>query len=175
MITILAYVALVLMLRVSGNRTLSKMNAFDLIVTITLGSCLSAIALNKNVPLFDGGLVFFLLIFLQFVITWLSARSTKVKKLVTGDPALLVYKGKMLHNILKQQRISEEEIYLAARKNGFSSISNIYVIVIGTNGTFSVIGSSDIPGATSLKEVKGFSPSASYMRLLLIVRANFLF
>lgn len=68
-ITILAYVALVLMLRVSGNRTLSKMNAFDLIVTITLGSCLSAIALNKNVPLFDGGLVFFLLIFLQFVIT----------------------------------------------------------------------------------------------------------
>lgn len=58
-ITILAYVLLILLLRVSGKRTLSKMNAFDFIVTIALGSTLATVMLNKNVALIDGVLAFF--------------------------------------------------------------------------------------------------------------------
>ena len=53
-ITILAYVVLVFLLRSSGKRTLSKMNAFDFIVTVALGSTLATVMLNKNVALADG-------------------------------------------------------------------------------------------------------------------------
>lgn len=49
-LTTLGYAAMVLILRISGKRTLSKMNAFDFIVTIALGSCLATVALNKNDP-----------------------------------------------------------------------------------------------------------------------------
>lgn len=58
-ITILAYVLLIFLLRVSGKRTLSKMNAFDFIVTIALGSTLATVMLNKNVAFADGILAFF--------------------------------------------------------------------------------------------------------------------
>ncbi len=58
-ITISAYLILIFFLRVSGKRTLSKMNAFDFIITIALGSCLATVALNKEVALADGALVFF--------------------------------------------------------------------------------------------------------------------
>jgi uncharacterized membrane protein YcaP (DUF421 family) len=71
----LAYCALVFLLRVSGKRTLSKMNAFDFVVTVALGSTLAAVFLSKNVALAEGVLAFALLIGLQFVITWLSVRS----------------------------------------------------------------------------------------------------
>ena len=73
----LAYGALVFLLRVSGNRTLSKMNAFDFIVTVALGSTLATVLLSKDVALAEGVLVFAVLIFLQLAITWLSTRSER--------------------------------------------------------------------------------------------------
>ncbi|RZJ88157.1 MAG: DUF421 domain-containing protein, partial [Hymenobacter sp.] len=65
-ISLLAYVGLIVMLRISGKRTLSKMNAFDLIVTVALGSTLATVLLSKSVALADGLLAFALLIGLQF-------------------------------------------------------------------------------------------------------------
>lgn len=50
----LAYAALVLLLRVSGKRTLSKMNAFDLVVTVALGSTLATVLLSRDVALAEG-------------------------------------------------------------------------------------------------------------------------
>ena len=51
----LAYLALVLLLRVSGKRTLSQMNAFDFIVTVALGSTLATVLLSSSVSLARGG------------------------------------------------------------------------------------------------------------------------
>jgi uncharacterized membrane protein YcaP (DUF421 family) len=79
---VLAYAALVLLLRVSGKRTLSKMNAFDLIVTVALGSTLATVLLSKDVSLAEGALAFALLIGLQFTVTWLSVRSLAVRRVV---------------------------------------------------------------------------------------------
>ena len=80
--TTLAYLALVLTLRVSGKRTLAKMNAFDLIVTVALGSCLASVSLTKSVKLVDGLTGILTLVALQYVIAWLSVRSKRVRKLV---------------------------------------------------------------------------------------------
>lgn len=115
-LTVLAYVTLVVFIRVSGKRTLSKMNAFDFLVTVALGSCLATISLNKNIALAEGALVYFTLIFLQFIITWTSVRVKQVKKLVTGQQAMLLYKGELLGDVMKRERITIEEIYVAARK-----------------------------------------------------------
>lgn len=70
----LAYLGLVVMLRLSGKRTLSKLNAFDLVVTVALGSILATILLSREVPLADGLVAFVLLIALQFAVTWTSVR-----------------------------------------------------------------------------------------------------
>ena len=50
----IAYAALVLFLRISGKRTLAKLNAFDLVVTVALGSTLSAIILQESIALAKG-------------------------------------------------------------------------------------------------------------------------
>jgi uncharacterized membrane protein YcaP (DUF421 family) len=61
----LAYVALVLLLRISGKRTLTKLNAFDLVVTVALGSTLATVLLSKSVALAEGALALCLLISLH--------------------------------------------------------------------------------------------------------------
>jgi uncharacterized membrane protein YcaP (DUF421 family) len=138
-ITILAYVLLIFLLRTSGKRTLSKMNAFDFIVTIALGSTLATVLLNKNVALTDGVLAFFLLIYLQYVITYLAARSKAVSNLVKSTPTLLVYKGQMLKKAMLKERVNEDEIYAIIREKGFGSIEQIGAVVLETDGSLTVV------------------------------------
>ncbi|MDN3689148.1 DUF421 domain-containing protein [Cyclobacterium jeungdonense] len=138
-LTTLGYAAMVLILRISGKRTLSKMNAFDFIVTIALGSCLATIALNKNVPLADGVTAILLFISFQFLLTWLSVRKKTIKKLITSSPSLLFYKGEFLYRAMKKERITVEEIYSKGRQEGMASLDEVDMIILETTGDITII------------------------------------
>jgi len=88
---ILAYSGLVVFQRISGKRTLSKMNAFDLIVSIALGSTLATVLLSRYVSLSEGLLAFAVLMLLQFSITWLSLRIKIIKRLVKAEPPAFTF------------------------------------------------------------------------------------
>ncbi|WP_226677882.1 DUF421 domain-containing protein [Mesobacillus jeotgali] len=136
---VLAYSALVLLLRVSGKKTLSKMNAFDLIVTVALGSTLATILLNKNVALVEGISAFFILITLQYLVAWLSIRSDGFKRLIKSDPKLIFYQGKYLKENIVKERVLEVEILQAARSSGINSMNQVEAVVLETDGSISVI------------------------------------
>ena len=135
----LAYVGLVLLLRVSGKRTLSKMNAFDLVVTVALGSTLATVILSKDVALAEGVTAFALLIGLQFTITWLSVRSTTVSHLVKAEPTLLFYQGAFLPEQLQRSRVLETEVRAAIREQGIAALSEVEAVVLETDGSFAVV------------------------------------
>ncbi|MBA2469298.1 MAG: DUF421 domain-containing protein [Chloroflexia bacterium] len=150
----LAYAALVLMLRASGKRTLSKMNAFDLVVTVALGSTLATIILSRDVALAEGVLAFGVLIGLQFAVTWSSVRSTAISRLVKSDPILLFYRGAFLHTSMRESRVVEDEITAAVRQQGIGSMDEVEAVVLETDGTFAVVK----PGnarATALSPLAG--------------------
>jgi uncharacterized membrane protein YcaP (DUF421 family) len=151
-ITFLAYISIVILLRVSGKRTLSKMNAFDFIVTIALGSALASVATNKNVTLADGLAVFGVLIFMQFLLTWLSVRIKRFKKIITSQPSIILYKGEVIEDNIRKERITIEEINNAIRQKGYSGLSDIDIIVLETTGDITVIKKLEEP-AEALKNV----------------------
>ena len=103
LIRILAYAALVALLRVAGKRTLSKMNAFDLVVTVALGSTLATILLSKDVSLAAGATALVCLVGLQYAVAWLSVRSRFVRRLVRSEPRLLVRGGELLKAALAEE------------------------------------------------------------------------
>ncbi len=142
---VLAYVALVALLRVSGKRTLSKLNAFDLVVTVALGSTLATILLSKETPLAEGVLAFALLIGMQFVITWLSVRFSPVNGLVKSEPSLLLYHGRLLSEALQRERVTEAEVRAAVRSAGFASLKTVAAVVLETDGTITAVPQSEAP------------------------------
>ena len=135
----LAYAGLVVMLRVSGKRTLSKMNAFDLIVTIALGSTLATVLLNRSVPLVEGLAAFALLVGLQYVITWLSVRSDQFQDLIKAEPTVLISKGKPVPDALTRQRVTMEEIRAAMRQSGHAELNSDITVVLETDGSLSIL------------------------------------
>ena len=110
-----AYLFLILLLRASGKRTLSKMNAFDLVVTVALGSTFATVLLDRSVPLAEGILALALLVFLQFVIAWASVRSENVRSLVKSRPTSLVKNGKYRTCAMQKQHVARDEVEAALR------------------------------------------------------------
>lgn len=149
----LGYIALIALLRVSGKRTLSKMNMFDFVVTVALGSTFASLILSKNVALAEGVVALGLLILLQYVVAWLSVQSTRFRQMVKGEPTLLFYKGHYLHDSMRAERIAIEEIRFAARAQGLSDMREVAAIVLETDGTFSVVPDLHADGAGSLEDV----------------------
>lgn len=156
-ITILAYAGLVAMLRISGKRTLSKMNAFDFIVTVALGSSLATVALNKSVPLLDGLLEFALLISLQAVITSLSVRYPRFQRMIATQPTLLFYNGQPYDSVLKKERITMDEVRAAVRQQGLASMDDVAAVVLETAGELTVIKKMEKGDAGALADVENFS------------------
>jgi uncharacterized membrane protein YcaP (DUF421 family) len=139
----LGYVTLVAILRMSGKRTLSKMNAFDFIVTVALGSSLATVLLSKQVALVEGIAAFALLVGLQLAVTWASVRSAWVRRIAKSEPALLYYRGEYLDAAHRRERVTEGVVRAAIRALGFGSLDRIVAVVLETEGDLSVIPARD--------------------------------
>lgn len=159
-IGVLAYASLVLLLRISGKRTLSKMNAFDLVVTVALGSTLATVLLSKDIALAEGVLAFVVLVGLQYVLAWLGSRSAKVQALIKSEPSLLVYQGRFLEKALLRERVAKVEALAAIRSQGIADLREVEAVVLETDGTFSVVRRHQDGRADTLENVDHYPPGS---------------
>jgi uncharacterized membrane protein YcaP (DUF421 family) len=156
---ITAYAALILLLRLTGKRSLAKLNAFDFVITVALGSTLASFVLNKDVTFADGLLGLFMLLALQFALSWLSIRSGWVKELVRSQPRLLLRDGEFDRAALGRERVTEGEALAAIRKEGVGRVADVAALVLETDGSFSVIRADEQAPLTSLRDVAGAAES----------------
>lgn len=136
---ILAYIGLVVFLRASGKRTLTKLNAFDLVVTVALGSTLATILLSKDVSLLEGLTAFALLILMQYAITFMAVRWNGFSKFIKSEPQLLYLDGSFLEGAMKKERINKAEILQAVRNQGTGDMEGVKAVVLETDGSLSII------------------------------------
>lgn len=148
LVGVCAYVALVFMLRLSGNRTLSKLNAFDFVVTVALGSTLATVLLSKDVSLAEGLLALGLLIGLQFLVTWTSVRLPWFNHLVKSEPVMLFHRGRFLPSAMRRARVVEEEVITALRKQGVARLEEVEAVVLETDGSLTVLHQPEGPTET---------------------------
>jgi uncharacterized membrane protein YcaP (DUF421 family) len=142
----LGYLALIVILRGTGKRTLSKLNAFDFVVTVALGSTFATILLSKQVALAEGVLAFSLLAGLQYAMTWISIRSPRVRDLIASEPTLLVRDGVFLQGALRRERVTRDEVFSALRAKGYGDIAQASAVMLETDGSISVVGRDREPG-----------------------------
>lgn len=136
----MAYVALVAMLRTSGARTLSKLNAFDLVVTVALGSTLATVLLDTAVSLAEGAVALLVLVLLQYVVSRSSLRWPALERVVKSEPVLVYHRG-FRHDEMRRARVTEDEMRQAARGSGRASLDDVVAVVLETDGTLSVLSS----------------------------------
>lgn len=136
----LAYTTLVVLLRVSGKRTLARMNSFDFVITVAIGATFGRILTARSIPLLEAVTAFALLVILQFVVSSLQLRSRRFSRAVTAEPTLLLYRGQVLHDALRRERLTEKELDGVVRKHGLGSLQEAEAVVLEADGRLSVVG-----------------------------------
>lgn len=148
------YSMLVSLLRVSGKRSIGKWNAFDLIVTVALGSTLATVILSRDVPILTGLTALVALLALQYLISWVSVRSRSLQRLVRARPTLMVRDGRLLEQAMKKERVTDTDILAAVRQRGPGDLRDVAAVVLETDGSLTVLESlPDDPDYSILRDV----------------------
>ncbi|QDX25697.1 DUF421 domain-containing protein [Sphingomonas suaedae] len=141
-ITLSAYAILIVVLRAAGKRALAKLNAFDLVVTVALGSTLATVLLSKDVALAEGALAFAMLAGLQYAVARASIRWRWFRNAVRAEPRLLLKDGVLRPEAMAAERVTADEVAAALRQQGIGRIADAAAVVLETDGSLSVIAAS---------------------------------
>ncbi|MDJ0736485.1 MAG: DUF421 domain-containing protein [Nostocaceae cyanobacterium] len=112
--------------------------------------------LSKDTSLVQGVLGIATLIFLQFIITSISVRSSIFQRWIKAEPTLLLYQGELQHYALRHERVSKSEVLAALRSQGIGRIEDVEAVILETDGSFSVIKKNHSSSASALVDVKGY-------------------
>jgi uncharacterized membrane protein YcaP (DUF421 family) len=151
----LAYTTLVVFLRIAGKRTLAKLNAFDFVVTVALGSTLATVILDGAVSVAEGALALGLLVAIQYVVATTTLHLRPLRRLVKSVPTVVVRRGELLDDVIRAERLNDDEIHQALRRSGVAEVADVAAVVLETDGSFSVIEHAD-EDAPALRGVRGW-------------------
>ncbi|MEM7728377.1 MAG: YetF domain-containing protein [Pseudomonadota bacterium] len=136
---LIMYPVLIAAIRLNGKRSVSKMNNFDWIVTVAIGSIIASCIGFDSVTVLDATLAIAVLLLMQRQLTGWMARSTAVESVIVASPTVLLLKGAFQHDAMRCERISEAEILSAIRQSGLSGPEDCYAVVMESNANMSVI------------------------------------
>lgn len=151
---VLFYITIIFILRIAGKRTLSQFNAYDFVVTVTIGSIASTTILSENTPYLDGFTAVATLVILQYLVTKLDTRFKFIGKILKSQPTLLYYRGEYLEKNMIQTRITEKDILQEIRKQDGSVLEEIEAVILESDGKISVISGVSNENLKKLKDYK---------------------
>ncbi|QWC84112.1 DUF421 domain-containing protein [Nocardioidaceae bacterium] len=138
LLALMGFALVVVLLRLSGKRTVAKFNMYDMVVTFTIGSLLSSTIVLETVGLMDGAMAMTAVVFLDWLVSLLALRSHRFRRLIKSEPSLLVYDGEMQTDTMRKERIVEEEVVMFMRMHGVDRLSHVKAMVLESHGDVSV-------------------------------------
>lgn len=151
----LGYASLVLLLRISGKRTLAQMNSFDFVITVAIGATFGRVMTARSVALAEAVTAFVLLIALQYVVAFMQTRAKKFASVMTAAPRLMAYDGRVVQESLRRERVTTEEVLAAVRKHGYGDLGQAAAVVMESDGQLTVIGRDGLGDGSALQHVSG--------------------
>lgn len=130
----------IILVRLVGTRTLSKMTAFDFLVTLATGSLLATAGASTSWPAFMQALAgITALIGAQYALAIIRRRSRRITRLIENEPLLLVCHGRFLEEALRHARVSKAEIIAKLREANIAGLDKVTAVVLETTGDISIM------------------------------------
>ncbi len=134
------YFILLVILRVSGRRTLGQMTTFDFVLLLIIAETTQQALLGEDFSLTNAGLLIVTLMVIDIGLSLLRERWPRVNRIIEGLPLILVENGRPIKERVDQSRVDEEDILAAARESqGIERMDQIKYAVLERNGGISII------------------------------------
>ena len=141
--TIIVYVILSFSLRIMGKRQLGELDVGELVSTLLISEIASIPIDDPDIPLLNAIIPILFILSTEIILSTIKNKSEKMKKIIEGKPEYIIYKGRLLQNVLNDNRISVNELLSEMRSQGVGDIEEIYYAAIEQNGSLSLLKKDD--------------------------------
>lgn len=130
----------VVLIRIVGLRTLSKMTNFDFVITLATGSLLAGLVqATAWTGFFQALLAMAGLIFLQFLLARLRRSSDRIEAAIQNGPMFLMYDGEFIEEALEVSRVAKSDVLAKLRESNALEMGKVRAVVLETTGDVSVL------------------------------------
>lgn len=139
-IVILSFVSiavLFILTKFSGSRQISEMSFFDYVIGITIGSIAAEMATNIDLEWWKGITAMTIYALTGILLSFISQKSISARKFISGQPIILIEKGKILRKNLFKAKIEINDLLTSARNNGYFNLADIEYAIMETTGKIS--------------------------------------
>lgn len=136
--TILIYMLLLAVMRLSGKRQIGEIQTSELVTTFLLSDIASYPLTDPSIPLLNAVVPIFTIIPLEIIISFLTTKSARLKKLLDGNPSMIILHGKIQKKEMSRVRLSMEDLLCELRLKNVASVSDVDYAILEQNGQISV-------------------------------------
>ncbi len=138
---IILYIVVLCSLRIMGKGELGELQPFDLVVSLMIAELAAMPMEDLNSPMSHGITAIATLVFLQCLMSFLSIKSNEFRRIICGNPSILISHGKFNFKEMKKLRINVNDVLGQLRLKGYYNIEDIDYLIMETNGQVSVLAS----------------------------------
>lgn len=137
--SILAFSILLIGTRILGKQTISQMTLFDFIAGISLGAITANLAFNLTIDIHHFLISYFIFVLIIFFTAYISMKSRKARKLLAGDPTVIIQDGKILEKNMRKMRYTLDYLNQQLREKDVFEIEEVSYALVEPNGTLTVL------------------------------------
>lgn len=136
---VIVYVVILVLVRMSGKRTVGQFTPFDMILLVLLGTAVQNSLIGEDVSLLGGLILAATLIGLNYLVGFVTSRSRRADRLIEGAPVVLARDGKLFERVLKKELVSAADFDEAMRQSGCGELEKVKLALLETNGQITII------------------------------------
>ncbi len=133
------YLFILVAFRFTGKRQVGQLSLFDLVVLLIISNVVQNAVIGNDNSVGGGMIGAVTILALNWTVVELSYRFKPARRLLEGQPSLLIHNGKVLQENLRRERITMEDLQAALRRNGRESVDQVRFAVLEENGQISVV------------------------------------
>ncbi|MDU6362594.1 MAG: DUF421 domain-containing protein [Clostridium sp.] len=147
--TIFLYALVIFVIRLMGKRQIGELQPYEFVITIMISDLAALPMQDTRLPLILGVIPILTLLFIKTVLSLIQLKSQKARKILEGEPCILINRGKINFETLKRQQINLDELMEEIRLAGYFDLSEIEFGILENNGQMSFLTSNKSSGESS--------------------------
>ena len=140
--TVILYILVVIVMRLMGKRQIGELQPYEFVITIMISDLAALPMQDTRLPLLLGIVPIITLLFIKNLLSTIQLKNQHTRKIVDGEPCVLICENKINYSALKCQQITIDELLEALRLLGYFDLSDVQYAILENNGDLSVLESS---------------------------------
>jgi uncharacterized membrane protein YcaP (DUF421 family) len=133
------YLVVLIGVRLSGKREVGQMTPFDLTLLLLLSNSVQNAMTGPDTSLMGGVIAACTLLVLNYVVAEVSGVNRRFRKVIQGQPSLLIHDGKVIESHMAKEHVSMDELHRALREHGINSVDQVALSVLEVDGSISCL------------------------------------